>query len=103
MYRFLPSSSSPFSLSALPFRDSQLEKLLNMYIHTTVMGNTIELNFQGIAAAAVPLHRWNNNKKKATAAAGRQRKCPRCTDRSTHDGRAIHTTGRDTIVLYVDI
>jgi hypothetical protein len=65
MYRFLPSSSSPFSLSALPFRDSQLEKLLNMYIHTTVMGNTTELNFQGIAAAAaVPLHRWNNNKKK---------------------------------------
>lgn len=65
MYRFLPSSSSssPLSLTALPF--SQLEKLLNMYIHTTVMGNTTELNFQGIAAAAaVPLHRWNNNKKK---------------------------------------
>lgn len=27
-------------------------------------------------------------------------KCPRCTDRSAHDGRAIHTaTGRDTSII----
>jgi hypothetical protein len=74
-----------------------------MYIHTTVMGNTTELNFQGIAAAAaVPLHRWNNNKKKAAVLLD-DRENARDVQTGAHmmDVRSIPLEG--ILVLYVDI